>query len=63
MTVQYGDKCASQWEVYERRMDLCFVADHARSGLPFVVTCVGAKEKIYQRIRDNHTVNTDEVVS
>jgi hypothetical protein len=56
MTVQYGDICMSQREVYrwvERFRRGRTIVDDALSGRTSGVTCVEIKDQIDKRIRDN----------
>jgi hypothetical protein len=67
MRVQYFGNCISKNCVYQWvetfKGGRISVAYGMHSVQPSTVTCVGAKEKIYQRIRDNRIIRNDETLS
>jgi hypothetical protein len=62
MTVYCGDKPVSQKKVYEWVENSIPIADDACSGRLSTVTCVEFKKQSSQLIRDNRTINNDEIV-
>lgn len=66
VTVQYGDNCMSQWQVYEwvaRLKGRRTSADDRHYGRLSTVTRAEVRGQTDQHIRDNRRISTDETLS